>query len=105
MTDRPTLRRWRGLKDLVRDTVVHGASAVEQVHLQTAQRPFAVLRRVGPLAGPAAEVERVYNGVVTTSYTGVRAVTYALSELADVIFDVTEQNLPEEPQGPQDSGP
>ena len=37
------LRRWRGLVALVRDGVEHGSRAVEKVHLETAERTFAIL--------------------------------------------------------------
>ena len=47
--DMNEIKRWRGLKRLLQDAVVHGATAIEQVHLKTAERPFEILKRIPPL--------------------------------------------------------
>jgi len=85
------LNKLRGLKNLVRDAVENGATAIEQVHLATARRPFAVLEQIPAIAQPARGVQQIHDAVVTTSYGAVRAVTRAVSQAADLALDALEQ--------------
>lgn len=85
------LNKLRGLKNLVRDAVENGATAIEQVHLATARRPFAVLEQIPGIAEPARGVQQIHDAVVATSYGAVRAVTRAVSQAADLALDVIEQ--------------
>jgi hypothetical protein len=91
------LKRLRGLKDLVRDVVTQGASAVERVHLATARRPFQVLGRIAPLAQPAQLAHQVHDAAVSTTYGLVRAVAHGAGEVADLALDALEP-------GPVDGG-
>lgn len=92
------LQKLRGLKNLVRDAVEHGATAIEQVHLATARRPFAVLEQIPGIAEPARGVQQVHDAVVATSYGAVRAVNRAVSQAADLALDALErqQNEPDD---------
>jgi hypothetical protein len=85
------LDKLRGLKNLVRDAVENGATAIEQVHLATARRPFLVLEQIPGIAEPARGVQQVHDAVVATSYGAVRAVTRAVSQAADLALDAIEQ--------------
>ena len=40
------MKRWRGLKSLVRDAVEHGSRAIEKVHKETADKPFLILESI-----------------------------------------------------------
>ena len=46
-------QRLLGLRALLEDVVEHGSSAVERVHRETAERTFAVLEAIPPVAAPA----------------------------------------------------
>lgn len=100
------LRKLRGLKDLVRDAVEHGASAIEKVHLATARRPFQVLEQIPGIAEPARGVHEIHDAIVATSYGAVRAVTRAVSGAADLAFDALDDGSTEpatsEPAEPPD---
>jgi hypothetical protein len=87
MTD---VKRWRGLKDLVRDAVEHGASAVERVHLATAQRPFSLLAQIPAIGEPVRTVQQIHDTLVATSYETVRVVTRAVGDVAELALDVVE---------------
>ncbi|MGD8861706.1 MAG: hypothetical protein PVI30_16975 [Myxococcales bacterium] len=84
------IKRWRGLKDLIRDATLHGSGAVERVHLETARRPFHVLKQIPPLAAPASGIERIHDAIVTTTYGAVRGVTRVVDVAADAAFDALE---------------
>lgn len=88
MTD---LKKWRGLKDLVRDAVHHGASAIERVHLETARRPFTALEQVPGVSETARVVQEVHDAVVATSYGAVRTVTQVVDKALDAALDALEQ--------------
>jgi hypothetical protein len=96
MTD---LNKLRGLKNLVRDAVENGATAIEQVHLATARKPFAVLEQIPAIAQPARGVQQIHDTVVTTSYGAVRAVTRAVSQAADAALDALERREGGAPAG------
>ena len=104
MTD---VNRWRGLKDLVRDTVQHGASAIERVHLATAQRPFALLSMLPTIGEPVRVIQQVHNAAVSTTYASVRAVTAAVATAADLALDAVEAaaNAPRAVPTDRDDGP
>ena len=87
MTD---VKRWRGLKDLVRDAVEQGASAVERVHLATAERPFALLAQIPALCDPVRSIQQIHDTLVSTTYATVRTVTRAVGDGAEIALDVVE---------------
>jgi len=87
MTD---VKRWRGLKDLVRDAVEQGASAVERVHLATAERPFTLLAQIPALTDPVRSIQQIHDTLVATTYATVRTVTRAVGDVAELALDVVE---------------
>lgn len=93
------MKRLRGLSALLRDGVIHGATAVERVHRETARRPFAVLQAIPPLRAPAASVETAHDAVVGLSYASVRAVTGVVAGAVDLAIDLVDhqQGSPAEP--------
>jgi hypothetical protein len=74
--------RLRGLVQLLGDGVEHGSAAVEELHRQTARRPFAAVAAVPPLAPAARVVEGVHDLVLTGVYGCVRAAARLLRGLA-----------------------
>ncbi|HMI91056.1 MAG TPA: hypothetical protein VK509_06810 [Polyangiales bacterium] len=87
MTD---VKRWRGLKDLVRDAVEQGASAVERVHLATAHRPFSLLAQIPAISEPVRSMQQIHDTLVATTYQTVRTVTRAVGDVAELALDVVE---------------
>jgi hypothetical protein len=87
MTD---VKRWRGLKDLVRDAVEQGASAVERVHLATAQRPFSLLAQIPALEEPVRGIQQIHDTLVSTTYATVRTVTRAVGDVAEIALTAVE---------------
>ncbi len=81
------LKRWRGLARLIVDAVEHGSSAVERVHLGTANRTFAILEAVPGVREPAKVVHVVHDLSVRTVYGTVRLVNHALGRGLEVAFD------------------
>ena len=81
------LKQLRGLKDLVRDTMQHGTTAVEKVHLETARRPFSVLESIAGLSEPVKSIHQVHDAVVASTYGTVRAVAQAVDKVLDVALD------------------
>jgi len=78
--------RLRGLVALLADAVEHGSSAVEQIHRQTAGRPFAIVAAIPPLEEPVRAVHQFHQHVLTAVYGAVRLVNRWLgSSLAAVL--------------------
>jgi len=90
-----TLRRWRGVKDLLEDAVEHGSRAVQRAHTETAGRPFAVLEAIPLVALPARGVHLVHDAIVTTVYGVLRLVNRAAGIAAGVALDLCEPGTDE----------
>jgi hypothetical protein len=73
--EKPTLRKLRGLNDLVVDALDAGATRVEQMHRAIARRPYAVLKRISPIAAPVRTVEFVETTITGSVYWTIRLAT------------------------------
>ncbi len=85
------LKRWRGLASLIVDAVEHGSSAVERVHLGTANRTFAILEAVTGVREPARLVRVVHDLSVRTVYGTIRLVNHAVGRGLEVAFDAASR--------------
>ncbi len=72
---KPTLRQLRGLNDLITDAVAAGVSRTEEIHRAIARRPYAVLKRIGPIGTPVRTVEFVETTISGSVYWTVRLAT------------------------------
>ena len=82
-----TKKRWRGLKNLVADAVVHGSAAVEKVHLATTDRTFSVLEAIPGVDVPAKPLHLIHDLSVKGVYGAIRVVTAVVSGTLDVVLD------------------
>jgi hypothetical protein len=73
-----SLGQWRGLVTLTRDAVVETSRAVEQVHLRTARRSFAVLEKVPVVRFPTAVVRAIHDATVSSVHLVIRLTTSAV---------------------------
>jgi hypothetical protein len=62
----------RGAVALTSDAVEHGSRAVEKVHLETAARPFNILKAIPVVSAPASVVHVVHDLCVTSVYWQIR---------------------------------
>lgn len=74
-TRRPTLRQLKGLNDLIADAVEAGVTRTEEMHRAIARRPYAVLKRIGPVATPVRTVEFVETTISGSVYWTIRFAT------------------------------
>ena len=86
----PRTSRWRGLASLVGDAVVHASHAVEMVQKRTADRPFAVLKHIPPLAEAARGVQAIHDVTLAGVHGTIRLITRAVGKTIDVALDVVE---------------
>jgi len=93
------VKKLRGLKALLQDAVVNGATSIEAVHMATAARPFKVLEMIPAVAGPSQIVRAVHDAIVTTGYAATRAVTEAVGVGLDLALDAVEGSHPAQGQG------
>jgi hypothetical protein len=92
------IRRWRGLTQLIGAAVEHGASAVERVHMATAQRPFTILEHIPVIAAPAFIVDKIYGATTAAVYESVRVITRLAAKTLDLALEAIDEEAPEEPQ-------
>jgi hypothetical protein len=88
------LQRMRGLVRLLGDVVQHGATAIEKVHLATAQRPFAILEHIPGLAEPTQLVHAIHDVCVISTYAAIRMVTNGVVLVADLAVTQTSRAPP-----------
>jgi hypothetical protein len=84
------VKKLRGLKDLLQDAVVNGATSIEEVHKRTAARPFNILGEIPGVADVSEAVRAVHDAIVTTSYAATRAVTEVVGAGLDAALDVVD---------------
>lgn len=84
-------KRWRGLVALIGDAVEHGSTAVERIHMATAQRPFQIIEQIPQVAAPTKVVHGIHDAVVTNTYKQIRWVNGLVQKLADVALDETSR--------------
>jgi hypothetical protein len=89
--------RWRGLASLVGDAVVHASHAVEKVQKRTADRPFAVLAHIPPLAEAARGVQVIHDVTLAGVHGTIRLITRAVEKTIDAALDVVDAAAPEAP--------
>jgi hypothetical protein len=89
-----TIQRWRGLAALVTDAVEHGSHAVEQVHLETAERPFRILESIPGIEEPTRIIHAVHHTTARGVYQIVRLVNQAVRTTLDVALNVLESSTP-----------
>lgn len=82
-------KRLLGLRALLEDVVEHGSSAVERVHRETADRTFAVLALIPPVAGPARLVHDVHGAALTGVYGSIRLVNRAVGAVLTAVIEET----------------
>lgn len=68
-----TARRLRGAAALVTDAIEAAAVEAQRVHETIARRPYAVLERIGPIAGPVRAIESAQGAITAIAYGAVRA--------------------------------
>lgn len=89
-------KRWRGLNALIRDAVIHGASAVEKIHLETARVPFAILESIPVpfVALPARGIHAIHDTSTKLVYGAIRGTTHAVTTAIAVGLEKPEQDEP-----------
>jgi len=85
------VKRLRGLLALLGSAVENGASAVERVHVATAQKPFQILEKT-PVAEPAALVDKAHGAVVAGVYESIRAVTKTVVKTLDLVLESVDES-------------
>ncbi len=96
-----SMKKWRGLTELVRDAVDKGATAVEQVHKRTASRPFELLEKVPPLEVPVRGIHELHDLAVSGSYGMVRWVNRVAGTAVGVALDLLEQSRARDAGAPE----
>lgn len=75
--EKATIGKLRGLNALVADALDAGVTRTEQMHRTIAQRPYAVLKRISPVAAPVRTVEFVETTISGMVYWTIRLATRA----------------------------
>ncbi|AKF85468.1 hypothetical protein SAMN05443572_111235 [Myxococcus fulvus] len=86
------MNRLRGVKDLVRDAVEQGATAVERIHRSSAAKPFQVLRFIPALDAPVGVLQSLQDTALAGTYGMVRWVNRAVDGTLDVALDLVEHH-------------
>jgi hypothetical protein len=82
---------WRGVAALVRDAVEHGSRAVERVQIESAERTFAILERIPPIAGATRIVHAAHDASVASVHTTIRVVNAAVGGVVAVVLEQIEK--------------
>lgn len=94
------MKRWRGLTALIGAAVEHGASAIERVHVATAQRPFTVLSYIPGVAAPSAIVDKIHGATVAGVYESIRVITRLAALTLDAALEAIDGEVLDDPLPP-----
>jgi hypothetical protein len=86
------IERWRGLRALIETGVQEGATAVQRVHMATANRPFDILQAIAPIELPVRGVRTAHDAIVSGVYESIRQVTHVVGLLVDGALLVIERS-------------
>ena len=89
--NKPTLRQLKGLNDLVADAVEAGVTRAEEMHRAIARRPYAILKRIGPVATPVRTVEFIETTISESVYWTIRFATRVSGALVAEVLDRIEE--------------
>jgi hypothetical protein len=85
-----SLRRAKGLSELIQGAVEHGSRAVQKVHLGTSARTFEILERVPGIAAPASVVRVVHDGWTSAVYATIRGVNKVAFTVIGTAIEVAD---------------
>ena len=85
--NREDLKRLKGFKTLLHDSVKRGVDFIEKHHRHAAEKPFRVLESIKPIASPSKVVHVVHDGTLTLIYGGIRTVNRATETVDDWLVD------------------
>ncbi|MEP7330255.1 MAG: hypothetical protein ABI777_13680 [Betaproteobacteria bacterium] len=80
-------RKLQGLNALVIDSVHAAVDEAEKVHSEIAYYPYAVLKRITPIAAPVRVVEFVQQSVTGLVYRSIRIVTRVAGAASTITLD------------------
>jgi hypothetical protein len=100
-----SIKRWRGLKDLVQSAVENGSIAVERIQKETARRPFTILESIVPIAVPARGIHEIYDHVVSAVHSSIRLTTRVVGQTADALLDVVDTENERREPGSEEPSP
>jgi hypothetical protein len=84
-------KQWQGLRALINDAVEHGTTAVQRVHLATANRPFAVVESIPSIAEAARTVHGVHDAFVNQVYDNIRLVNAIVGKTLEAGLGAMEE--------------
>lgn len=84
---KPTVRQLRGLNDLITDALAAGVTRTEEIHRAIARRPYAVLKRIGPIAAPVRTVEFVETTISGSVYWTIRLASEVSGRIVSQVLE------------------
>jgi hypothetical protein len=86
-----SVRQMQGAVALLCDATVAGSAAIGEIHAQTAGVPYAVLKQIPLVRGPAGRIEKVQSCIIVAIYQSIHTIstlsafvaTHALATLAN----------------------
>ncbi len=99
------VKKLRGLKAIVQDAVVNGATSIEQVHMATAARPFSILEKIPAIAKPSSTVHTIHDSIVKSAYATTRSITEIVGKTLDAALDKIEPAAAATPAETQPEAP
>jgi len=85
--EKRTIRKLRGAVELVTDAVDAATTEAQRTHEAFARRPYAVLERIGPIAGPVRAIEGLHSVVMETAYGSVRVLNAIAGAVVTTAID------------------
>jgi hypothetical protein len=73
--EKQSVRQMQGAVGLARDATAAVTSAIGDVHTQTANVPYAILKQIPLVRGPVVRIERVQSCITVVVYQSIHTIS------------------------------
>ncbi|MCP4124850.1 MAG: hypothetical protein GY751_24170 [Bacteroidetes bacterium] len=81
------MEQLKGLVALVQEAIENGATTVEDVHRNIANKPLEMLRNVGALEGAVDKIQQIQDETIGNVYETIRMVNAQVGDIAKDMLD------------------
>ena len=89
--DKVTLHQIKGLKNFIQDAVEAAVNTTATTHQAMAQKPYAELKKIAPLAEAVSALEQAQESLTSGFYHGIIAATRINSAIAEQLIGCLEK--------------
>lgn len=80
--EQQSVRQMQGAVELARDATVAATTAIGEVHTQSANVPYAILKQIPLVRSPAGRIERIQSCITVVVYQSIHTISMLSASVA-----------------------